>query len=100
MEDVQNRHDDRRIAIDEVGVSSLRYPIVVLDQACGQQPTVAQIAMSVNLPHHFKGTHMSRFLEILNEHRGEMTMRTLPVILGQLQARLEAERARIEVAFP
>jgi GTP cyclohydrolase I len=100
IEDVQNRQDNRRIAIDEVGVSSLRYPIAVLDRAQGQQHTVAQITMSVNLPHHFKGTHMSRFLEILNDHRGEVTMRTLPTILRDLQDRLEAESARIEVTFP
>lgn len=56
--------------------------------------------MSVSLPHHFKGTHMSRFLEVLNEHRGEVTMRTVPQILRELKKRLEAERARIEVRFP
>jgi GTP cyclohydrolase I len=100
MEDVQSRHDDRRIPIDEVGVSNLRYPIIVLDRARGEQQTIAQIAMSVSLPHHLKGTHMSRFLEVLNEHRGELTMRTLCLILERLRVRLEAERARIEVAFP
>jgi GTP cyclohydrolase I len=56
--------------------------------------------MSVNLPHEFKGTHMSRFIEVLNEHRGEVTMRTLPLILGQLKTRLCAESAHMEVAFP
>jgi GTP cyclohydrolase I len=100
MEDVQNRPDDRCVPIDEVGVSGLRYPIVVLDRAQGKQHTVAKIAMSVNLPHHFKGTHMSRFIEILNEHRGEVTMRTVPMILRTLQTRLDAESARIEVYFP
>src|SRR4030095_12713035 len=60
----------------------------------------AQVAMSVNLPHQFKGTHMSRFIEVLNEHRGEVTMRTLPVMLKELQERLKADRARIELAFP
>lgn len=100
MEDVQNRPDDRRVPIDEVGVSGLRYPIVVLDRLRGQQHTVARISMSVNLPHQFKGTHMSRFLEVLNEHRGEVTMRTLPAILRMLQERLQAESARVEVTFP
>jgi GTP cyclohydrolase IB len=99
VEDVQSRRDDRRIAIDQVGVKALRYPIVVLDRAAGQQHTVAEISMSVSLPHHFKGTHMSRFLEVLNAHRGEVTMRTLPAILGVLQDRLQAESARIEVSF-
>lgn len=100
MEDVQNRSDDRHVAIDEVGVIGLRYPIVVLDRVHGQQHTVAQVTMSVNLRHSAKGTHMSRFLEVLNEHRGEVTMRTLPVMLQVLQDRLRAESARIQVAFP
>lgn len=100
MEDIQNRHDEREIAIDKVGVSDLRYPIVVLDRENEKQHTVAKISMSVNLPHHFKGTHMSRFLEILNEHRGEVTMRTMPEILGTLRERLDAESAHIDVRFP
>lgn len=98
--DMQNNHDDRRIPIDQVGVSDLKYPIVVFDRAQGKQETVARLTMSVSLPHHFKGTHMSRFIEVLNEHRGEMTIRTLPIMLEVLKGRLEAESARIEVAFP
>jgi GTP cyclohydrolase I len=100
MNDVQNRSDARGIAIDKVGVADLRYPIVVLDQNNERQQTVARLAMSVNLPHHFKGTHMSRFIEVLNEHRGELTLRTLPTLLNDLKLRLEAESAHIEVVFP
>jgi len=100
MVDVQSRIDDRQVPINQVGVRDLRYPIVVLDQANGQQSTIAQIAMSVDLPHHFKGTHMSRFIEVLNEHRGEVTMRTVPAILHALKERLDAERAQVEVQFP
>ncbi len=98
--DMQNSHDDRQIAIDHVGVSDLRYPITVLDRENVRQQTTATIAMSVSLPHHFKGTHMSRFVEVLNAHRGELTMRTLPAILQELKSRLHAETARFEVAFP
>lgn len=98
--DVQSHADDRRVPIDRVGVSNLRYPIVVLDRANRRQQTVARVTMSVSLPHHFKGTHMSRFVEVLNEHRGEITMFTLPAILGQLRSRLHAESARVEVRFP
>jgi GTP cyclohydrolase I len=98
--DVQNHADDRRVPIDRVGVSNLRYPIVVLDRANQRQSTVASLTMSVNLPHHFKGTHMSRFVEVLNAHRGEMTMFTLPVVLRELRSRLQAESARVEVRFP
>lgn len=100
MKDVQGRLDTRQIAIDQVGVSELRYPIVVLDRENEKQHTVAVLTMSVGLPHHFKGTHMSRFLEVLNEHRGEVTQRTLPYILRALRERLEADSARIEVHFP
>lgn len=100
MEDVQNYLDKRRLSIDQVGVTSLEYPIIVLDREHAKQHTVGRITMSVNLPHRFKGTHMSRFLEVLNEHRGEVTMRTLPAILTALRKRLLARSARIEVAFP
>lgn len=100
MEDVQNRTDERGIALDQVGVTGLRYPIIVLDREHEKQQTIARLTMSVNLPHHFKGTHMSRFVEVLNEHRGEVTMRTLPSILRDLKERLEAESARVEIAFP
>jgi GTP cyclohydrolase I len=100
MVDVQNEYDRRKIPIDQVGVSDLRYPIIVLDKQLEKQQTTASIAMSVNLPHQFKGTHMSRFVEILDRHRGEITMRTLPHILHDLKKHLKAESARIEVKFP
>ena len=100
MVDLQGSPDHRNIGIDQVGVTDLRYPIVILDQQHERQQTVASFTMSVNLPHHFKGTHMSRFIEVLSEHRGEVTMRTLPAVLGQLKAVLEAESARVEVRFP
>jgi GTP cyclohydrolase I len=100
VEDVQNRRDERRVPIDQVGITGLFYPIVVLDRQRESQQTVASITMAVNLPHHFKGTHMSRFIEILNEHRGELTMRTLPNILQALKCRLDADSARIEASFP
>jgi GTP cyclohydrolase I len=100
MHDTQSQGDDRCIPIDMVGVSDLRYPITVLDRDHEIQHTVASLSLSVNLPHHFKGTHMSRFIEILNEHRGEVTMRTLPQILRAMKNRLEADSAHIEVHFP
>lgn len=100
MIDVQNFPDTREVDIDQVGVSDLRYPIYVLDRSQELQQTLATFTMSVSLPHHFKGTHMSRFIEVLNEHRGEVTMRTLPAILRDLKERLDAETARVEVEFP
>lgn len=100
MADVQSQTDQRQIPIDQVGVADLRYPVVVLDREQGRQTTVATIQMSVALPHEFKGTHMSRFIEVLNAHRGEVTLRTMPAILCDLKERLDAERARVEVSFP
>lgn len=100
MEDVQNRRDLRQLPIDRVGVSDLRYPIVVLDREHQKQQTVARLSISVALPHDFKGTHMSRFIEVLNDHRGEITLRTLPAFLKDIKSRLVAESAHIEVSFP
>jgi GTP cyclohydrolase I len=100
MQDVQSARDHRGLGIDQVGVCDLRYPITVLDRKNDQQHTMAQISMSVNLPHHFKGTHMSRFVTVLNKHRGEITMRTLPTLLDQLKKELEAKSAHVEVSFP
>ena len=100
MEDVQGRRDEREVALDRVGVSGLRYPIVVLDRDHQKQHTVAVLKMSVNLPHEFKGTHMSRFIEVLNEHRGEITMRTVPTVLRDLRKKLDAESAHIHLVFP
>ena len=100
MEDIQSLSDDRLLPIDLVGVSGLRYPITVRDKARRRQKTVAQMSLSVSLPHHFKGTHMSRFIEVVHEHRDQVDMETLPSIVAALRGRLEAERARIEVSFP
>ncbi|RMF57745.1 MAG: GTP cyclohydrolase I FolE2 [Calditrichaeota bacterium] len=100
MVDVQNRPDERGIPINKVGVKQLKYPIVVLDRAHEKQQTVAEVSLSVSLPHHFKGTHMSRFVEVLNEHHDEMTMWTLPTILHKLKERLDAESAHVEFTFP
>src|SRR5262249_21674235 len=100
MNDVQASPDARGIPLDQVGVTGLRHPIVVLDRKHEKQRTIASLTMSVNLPHHFKGTHMSRFIEVLNEHHGEMTMRTLPAMLKDLKRHLGADSARVEVRFP
>jgi len=100
MKDVQNSPDTRGIDIDQVGVCDLTYPITVLDCENQRQQCAATISLSVSLPHHFKGTHMSRFLEVLAEHQGEFTMRTVPGILHDLKKRLTAESAQIEVEFP
>ena len=100
MKDVQSEQDHREIDLDRVGVRDLRYPVVVLDQQNREQATVASLTLAVDLPRAFKGTHMSRFLEVLNEYRGEMTMRTMPAILADLREKLEAKSSFIEMSFP
>ena len=99
MDDVQAYKDDRGIKLDRAGVSDLLFPITVLDRQHQQQQTTASLELSVSVAPDAKGTHMSRFVELLNAHRGEFTMRTLPTILRDLKHRLEAESARIEASF-
>jgi GTP cyclohydrolase I len=100
LTDLQISRDHRNIEIDKVGVKNIRYPITVLDRAYGRQHTVATINMYVNLPKEFKGTHMSRFIEILNEYRGEVHIRNFPAILETMKHRLQARSAHLEVTFP
>jgi GTP cyclohydrolase I len=100
MIDIQNQRDERNIDIKKVGVKGLKYPIVVLDRAHGTQPVNATINMYVNLQHHFKGTHMSRFVEVLNEIREQVNIRTFHSILEKIRAKLHAESAHIEIDFP
>ena len=100
LPDHANEPDDRALDIDQVGIIGLSYPISVWDRARKLQHTVAKIGLTVGLPQRFKGTHMSRFVEILNEHRGELSLGTVPLILAEVQRRLNADDAFIDVAFP
>ena len=100
MIDVQSQKDNRHIDIRKVGVKGIKYPITVLDKSKGTQPVNATINMYVNLPHRFKGTHMSRFVEILNEFRGQINIRTFHRILERSREKLHAESAHMEIEFP
>jgi GTP cyclohydrolase I len=100
MIDIQNQKDERNIDIQKVGVKGLKYPIIVLDRAHGTQPVNATINMYVNLLHRFKGTHMSRFVEVLNEIREQVNIRTFHSILEKIRVKLHAESAHIEIEFP
>lgn len=100
LADVQGMWDGRRIPLNRVGIKNIRYPITVLDKVKGKQQTVASINMYVNLPHQFKGTHMSRFVEILNEYRQEVNVRTFEMILSAMKDRLDAQEAHLEIDFP
>ncbi len=100
MKDIQNQRDSRNIPIDKVGIKNLHYPITVLDRKNGFQHTVASINMYVDLPHKYKGTHMSRFVEMLHLLRQEVSLKKISVVLGQMKEHLNAASAEIEVRFP
>ncbi len=100
MADVQSSADTRRIAIDKVGIKSIRHPVRVADKSDGVQHTIANFNMYVFLPHDFKGTHMSRFVEILNTRDREISVENFEDMLRQMVERLEAESGYIEMSFP
>jgi GTP cyclohydrolase I len=100
MVDVQNQFDTRNIKIDQVGVKNIRYPISVKDRTTGSQRTVASVNMYVELPHHHKGTHMSRFIEILSRYRHSISSNIIPSILTDMQNRLDAVAAHLQLSFP
>ncbi len=98
--DVQNLADTRQIAIDRVGIKAIRHPVTVKDKTGGVQHTVAMFNMYVHLPQHLKGTHMSRFIEILNESEIEVSAENIQILLNEVANRLEAESGHIEMTFP
>jgi len=100
MSDVQKTPDFRKLAINKVGVKDISYPIVVMDKNDAFQHTVARVNMYVDLPHHFKGTHMSRFVEILNAHRKEMALDKMEATLQNIKEKLGASSAHLEMEFP
>ena len=100
LTDTQALRDERRIPIDRVGVKSLRYPMQVRDKAHAVQHTVATVTLTVDLPHQFKGTHMSRFVEVLNEFGPELHVDNIHTILRQLTRRLHSKTAHVEFDFP
>jgi GTP cyclohydrolase IB len=99
VEDVQSRADTRRIPINRVGIKDIRHPVRVKDRSRGEQHTVASFNMYVNLPHNFKGTHMSRFVEILH-HEREISVDSFRAMLAEMATRLDADAGHIEMSFP
>lgn len=100
MRDVQKRRDTRNIPINKVGVKDISYPIVVMDKQRELQHTVARVNMFVDLPHHFKGTHMSRFIEVFNSYREKIGLSNMELILKEMKEKLEADSAHLEIEFP
>jgi GTP cyclohydrolase I len=98
--DVQSSADTRQLAINKVGIKDIRHPVRVKDRSGGEQHTIANFNMYVNLPHNFKGTHMSRFVEILNLHEREISVESFKDMLAEMTVRLEAKAGHIEMCFP
>jgi GTP cyclohydrolase IB len=104
--DVQSDPDSRKLAIDKVGIKAIRHPVRIKERPStdrsspGVQHTIAMFNMYVGLPHHFKGTHMSRFVEILEAHEREITVESFQVMLREMVDKLEAEEGHIEMSFP
>src|ERR1700760_3567308 len=99
IEDVQSRADTRRLPINRGGIKDISHPVKVRDRSAGEQHTVANFNMYVSLPHNFKGTHMSRFVEILHTER-EISVESFRAMLGTMTERLEADSGHIEMSFP
>lgn len=98
--DIQSSADTRRLPIDKVGIKNVRHPVKVKDRSQGEQHTIATFNMFVELPHNFKGTHMSRFVEILNSHDTEISVESFKHMLIEMTDKLEAQTGHIEMNFP
>ena len=100
LTDTQSERDDRQLPIDRVGVRSLRFPLRIRDRDSSLQHTVATVSLAVDLPHHYKGTHMSRFVEVLHAHGTELTVATIAGMPIELIKKLHADKAHVEFRFP
>lgn len=100
LHDKQNERDHRELRIDKVGVRGLRFPVQVRDKAKSLQNTIATLTMCVDLPKEFKGTHMSRFLEVLNAHGNVVHVENIPDILFAMQRKLNSATSHLTMEFP
>jgi GTP cyclohydrolase IB len=98
--DVQRRADSRRLPINKVGIKDIFHPVRVRDRTGADQHTIASFNMYVALPHDFKGTHMSRFVEVLHAHEREISVESFRQMLGEMTQRLDATSGHIEMEFP
>ena len=100
LTDTQSELDHRRLPIERVGVRGVQFPLSIADRELRPQHTVATVSMAVDLPHQYKGTHMSRFMQVLHSHGSELTVANAAAIPRELLNRLEARRAHLELRFP
>jgi GTP cyclohydrolase I len=98
--DIQNQADNREVPLSKVGVKGLEYPIRVLDKVKKIQHTTAKVDLFADLPQHFKGTHMSRFIEIFHSYREDLSMPRFLEMLTAIRKDLEAESAFGAMSFP
>lgn len=100
MIDIQSTPDTREVALQKVGIKNLKYPVKVLDRQNGMQITTAEVNLFVNLPHNYKGTHMSRFIEIFHKNREDLSMKGFLSMLEEIRQSLQAEKAFGSMRFP
>ena len=100
LADVQSERDDRSVAIEKVGIRGLSLPIRLIDREEPVQNSVATVALHVDLPPEVRGTHMSRFVEVINDHGPDIGILHLGGILRSLQERLDARNAYLEIESP
>jgi len=98
--DVQNSKDTRKIAINKVGIKDIRHPVMIQDRSNNTQHTVALFNMYVFLPEHFKGTHMSRFVKILNDNETPFSIESFSDMMHKMAVLLEANSGDVEMRFP
>lgn len=100
MRDIQNEEDTREIPLQKVGVKNVKYPVMVFDKTKKNQNTTATVNLFVNLPHNFKGTHMSRFIEVFHKYHTDISMNSFLEMLEEIRTKLDAERAFGRITFP
>ena len=100
MKDIQNEKDTRNIPLEKVGVRGVKYPVSVLDKTNGTQNTTATVDLYVNLPHSFKGTHMSRFIQIFHKYHSDISMQHFLEMLDEIRMKLDAHKSYGKLSFP
>lgn len=100
MIDIQNQEDTRAVPLQKVGVKGVKYPVVVLDKNAGEQHTTASVDLFVNLPHNYKGTHMSRFIEVFHKYHSDISMHHFLDMLEEIRTKLTAQKAFGRIEFP
>ena len=100
MIDIQSEEDTRAVPLQKVGVKGVKYPVVVLDKNAGEQHTTASVDLFVNLPHNYKGTHMSRFIEVFHKYHSDISMHHFLDMLEEIRTKLTAQKAFGRIEFP